>query len=453
MNPMEIREAVEYIDECLRDITERGLADEQTAFEDGIAERARLIKLLERHDALAALAEVPERQERSASPTIIRSPEIVDVLNDRNASPAQLADAATRALEEKVDADNMDHVRSVLKRHRADTDWSRGIAVRASDEYASAFAKVITHREMFLEPEERAALAVGTNTQGGFMVPTFLDPTIILTNAGTQNAVRPIARQVTLSSGNVWNGVSSAGVTASFDAELAEVSDDSPSVARVSIPLYTARAFVAASLEAFDDIDALAADVLMLFADARDRLEADAHVNGSGSGAPTGIVTALDANTNYELTSTTAATLGLVDLDAMYYGVSARFRGNASWLTHPRWLAAIKDLGTAISASYSGDLRDPLAGRILGRPVVESDDFPTVTTTTALDNRVIFGDFSNYVIVDKPGSLSVEFIPVLMGTTSARPIGARGWFAHWRTGGGVTGATGAFRLLQDKTSA
>jgi HK97 family phage major capsid protein len=106
-----------------------------------------------------------------------------------------------------------------------------------------------------------------------------------------------------------------------------------------------------------------------------------------------------------------------------------------------------------VSASFSGELPEGTTSRILGRPVVESDDAPAVaSTTSAVENRLIYGDFSNYYIVDKPGSMSVEAIPHLFGTTNNRPIGARGFYAYWRTGADSVNDK-AFRLLQDGTSA
>jgi HK97 family phage major capsid protein len=283
-------------------------------------------------------------------------------------------------------------------------------------------------------------------------VPTHLDPSLILTNAGTSNAIRGMARVVTLTTGNVWNGVTTAGVTASFDAELAEVSDDTPSVARVSIPVFKAQAFVQADVEAFEDIDGLAADVVMLLADARDRLEGGAHATGNGTSAPRGIVTALDANTNDEIVATTAETFSLADLQKVYRNVPVRFRSRSRWLMNPLYLGSIQALGTALGASFSTQLSDAYTSQILGKPVVESDDMPNTVTTTANDNQLILGDFTNYVVVDKPGGMSVQFVPVLFNTANNLPDGRSGWYAHWRTGANSVLDT-AFRIYQSKTSA
>ncbi len=461
----EMRAGVEYVESLLSEIHTRNAdkaldGDDKTAWAEGkqyvLDTRATIADIEARNrvfDVGAANGAPGDAGARDAAFQIQRKTSPVDVLEDRAATPSQLADAVTRALESKVeDPENMAHVRKVLIKHRENRDWARAILARTSDTYADAWAKVMTGREFLLSNEERAALSVGSNTNGGFLVPTHLDPTIILTNSGTSNVIRGMSRVVTLTTGNTWNGVTSAGVTASFDAELTEVSDDSPTFGRASIATHKAQGFVQASIESFQDIAGLASDVLMLFADARDRLEGGVHATGTGSGQPTGIFTALDANTNVEIISTTAATIGEVDIHSVYRQVPVRWRGRASWLTNPLYSLAVKRLGTAVSSSYSGDLTQPVSDRILGRPLVESDDAPSTQTTTANDNEMILGDFSNFVVVDMPGSMSVEFIPHLFNTTTNLPDGRRGWYAYWRTGSDSVNDL-AFRLLQDKTSA
>ena len=391
-----------------------------------------------------------ERAKVPASPAFIKTAPTAQVADAARMDSAQATDLIVRQAEERgIDPTN---AKSLLKRHRSDTAWIQNLAARATDVYESAFQKCITGREMFLTSEERAAIAVGTNTQGGFLVPTHLDPTLILTNAGSGDRIRTISRVVTLTSGNVWRGVTSAGSDFSWDAELAEVSDDSPVVGSQSITVHAGKGFIQASIEAFEDIPNLASDVLMLFADGKDRLEGAAHATGSGTGQPFGIFTALDANTNVERTSTTAATIGLVDLQAMKRAVPVRFRGNGSWVYNPVYGDAIKALGTALSASYSTDITQDNTPTLLGRPAVESDDAPAAQTTTVKDNEIVFGDFSNYVIVDKPGSTAIEFIPMLFNTANNLPDGRKGWFMHFRSGADSVVDT-AFSLLQDKTSA
>lgn len=411
-----------------------------------IAPLAERIKSLEDLEERTARAQVGASHRRP----IVPGANTIGADDVRTMGFREIDDAIARSVESRdIDAA---HARQILKRHRdlKDLEWARGLAFRATDVYESAWKKMVTGREIELTAEERTAMSVGTSANGGYLVPTHLDPTLIMTNTGSANAIRAISRVVTLTRENTWNGVTSAGVSASWDAELAEVSDDSPTVGQSQVPTYMARAFVHASAESIDDIEGLASDVLMLFSDARDRLEGAAHATGSGSAQPTGIFTAITGS--QLVTSTTAATIGLVDLQAVRRALGIRFRNNSTWVLNPIYGDAIKALGTAISASYSTDITQANTQSLLGRPVVETDDAPTTQTTTAKDPEVILGDFRNFVIVDKPGSTSIEYIPHLFNTANNLPDGRRGWFMRFRSGSDSVNDAG-FRLLADKTSA
>lgn len=461
-SPKELQEIADYLADELRNLhqdengTARSLTDEQTAaFDDGLALRGEAIKLIERHNTLQNLADIPAQVERTAPQVKPTTRTAQEIFEDRSASSRQLADAVTRELEKFTDnPDSLTYATKLVRAHAArDRDWARSILIRSTEDYSSAFGKIMMHREYDLTPEERTALGVTTNANGKFLLPTHLDPTIMLTNAGSSNIIRSISRVVTLTDGQpAWNGVTSAGVTASWDGEIVEVSDDTPTVGQPSIGTTRAQALAQVSISAAEDIANLSEDLMMLFADARDRLEGAAHATGSGSGQPKGIFTALNADTNVQITSTTAATIGLVDIHSVYRSVPVRWRNKGKWLANPLYTLAVKALGTAVSASFSGDLTQDTASKWLNHAVVESDDAPTTQTTTALDNEIIYGDFSQFVIVDRPGGMTVEYIPHLFNTANNLPDGRRAWYATWRNGSDVT-TTSAFRMLVDKTSA
>lgn len=396
--------------------------------------------------------------ERSQAPAVVVKRSAEEVLEDRSTTgrerTRQLADALLRANESKAPSGREDqvHFEAIVKRHASDHRWAQNILARSTDVYADAFAKVVTGREMLLDNEERAAVAIGTATQGGVLVPTHLDPTVMLTNAGSSNVMRAAnTRKVTLTEGNVWYGVTSAGSTASWDGELVEVSDDTPAFASTSITCYKAQAFVQASVEAFQDIAGLQGDLLAILADAKDRLEGTAHMTGSGS-APQGLFTLVCGSTTLRTTSTTAATIGEVDIHALYRALPVRFRSRGTFVMNPLYALAIKRLGTSVSSAFSGDLTQPVTDRILGRPLLESDDAPTTQTTTALDQEIVFADLSQYTIVDKPGGVAIQYVPTLFNTANNLPDGRSGWHMYWRTGAGMPVLQGGV-WLADKTSA
>ena len=79
--------------------------------------------------------------------------------------------------------------------------------------------------------EAERAMSIGSNAAGGFAVPFTLDPSVQLTSSGQTNPLRQLARVVPITTGS-WKGISSLGVTASWDPEGTEVSDDSPTFAQ-----------------------------------------------------------------------------------------------------------------------------------------------------------------------------------------------------------------------------
>ena len=70
---------------------------------------------------------------------------------------------------------------------------------------------------------------------------------------------------------------------------------------------------------------------------------------------------------------------------------------------------------------------------------------PDSLSTTGHANLLVVGDFRQYWIARRSG-METELVQHIIGTTSHRPTGERGWFAHARIGGDV-GTTAAFRLL------
>ena len=304
------------------------------------------------------------RPEPVAQAARVEAPQIVpqkrdtyDVLHDRGAAPGEVRDAALRELErasKMPTSSRKPQWEQVEGMIRTRPSLARHAAAFGTEQYEDAFYAMIRAGEATwagLSPEQRdvmsrAAVAVGTATQGGALVPTHLDPTVMLSNDGTINPFRRVSRVESLvGDGETWYGITSAGITASWDAELAEVSDDSPSFANPSVPVYKGQAFAMASDEAVESIANLPADLLRMFADARDRLEAAAFATGSGSAQPTGIFTALDANTNVEIEVTTQGSLGAVDIYTAHDSVPARFRQNATWCMSRSLISDIRQIG------------------------------------------------------------------------------------------------------------
>lgn len=67
----------------------------------------------------------PRPSHRVPSLQVISKPDSIDVMQDRSATPQQLADALTRSVEDRVESpENLEHVRKLAIRHRGDTEWA-----------------------------------------------------------------------------------------------------------------------------------------------------------------------------------------------------------------------------------------------------------------------------------------------------------------------------------------
>jgi HK97 family phage major capsid protein len=465
--PEELEKFLSVLDAHLRSIhqTDEGeLRDktpaEQKAFAYGLKLRDLAINRIEED---RAVREVFSRRPKAVQAAIAAN--AYDQPNDpfgpvRRMTVPEARDAALRVLD---DRNTSAHLRSdqkdeVDRQIRKSTDIARRILVTENDDYRSAWMKLVTQPQPILnEAENRAvqayqeyrAMSEGTTTAGGFGIPVFIDPSIILTAQGTDNPFLELARQVDVNT-NQWKGVSSAGVSWHFNyAEGSAVSDDSPTLAQPVVPIYMARGFLPYSIELGQDYPGFADEMATLLSSGYDELLVDKFTRGAGGSnlEPNGILTALSANTNVRVALTTGGTVGAPDPYKVWQALPQRFRRNASWLMSVATNNAIRQLGTAnVYHAFTVNLPQDWADTLFRRSVRESPYMPDNTTnTTATIGIAVVGDFQNYLIARR-GGMSVELVPQLFDVTNNRPTGQRGWFAYSRIGGGSVNDLG-FRLL------
>lgn len=391
-----------------------------------------------------APAYVPERSDNAPySMDRVRS-----VNNVTNLEARKTAMDAIQRDDSLSDVDK-DHVRGLIDRD-ASGRFARHMVAAASDEYRTGWAKAITGNTEALTSEEREAItavraASLTDGEGGYAVPSPLDPTIISTKATDVSPLRQISRTATITN-DVWRGITSAGVTATYAAEAAEAGDNAPTLVQPTVTPAKAHAFVPASIEVTQDWASIASDLAEMFAEAKADLEAVEFVTGSGSDAPTGIITALlAASTTTVVDAATASAFNLADVYNVYEQLPAKHRARASWGANITIINDLRQFGT--TDQYHGFLSDLAAGdppQLMGRPVYEFTGMDSTVTTDA--EILVFGDFSKFLIVDRVG-LTVEYIPHLFATGNNRPSGQRGWYAYWRSGSNTLDDN-AFRVLQ-----
>lgn len=360
--------------------------------------------------------------------------------------PAHLASDAQRERAERLIRESDEHGRI-----------SRHMLLTGSADYARAFTGVLgglqpwqldqdAQRALSIADGHRRAFNEGTDAQGGFLVPFHLDPTIMLTNAGSSNPFRQISRTETIAT-NAWHGVTSAGVTAGYRGEGTEATDDTPTdLAQPDVPVVACDAYLEATFEATQDTN-IASQVAMLLADAKDNFEAVEMAVGDGAaGHMQGVITGAAAVAGSVVTTSALGAFAVGDVYEIHDDLGDRDLAGASWVAHKKIQSLIRQFATGTgqnTGAFWATLGQGLPPELLGESIRKASG---MASTVASGNEILaFGNYRRgYLIVDRIG-MSVQYNPLVVGA-NGRPTGKVGWFAHWRTGAKVV-VPSALRVL------
>ena len=330
---------------------------------------------------------------------------------------------------------------------------ARHMLMYGGDEYYDAF------REYVNDPTgpglQRAAGALSlASAQGGYLLPYFLDPTIVLTTDGTTNPYRRLAsiKQITT---NAYQGVNSAGVQAAYLDEAASAGTGNfQGVGQIQIGVKKAAAWIYGSLEANEDTN-FADQLPRLISDAKDILEENNFAVGTGgtalnSGVPLGVAAALGTAQRVAPSGTGAIVAGdIYNLEAAL-GPRARMSPNVGFVANISTINKIRAASpSGAGSSFWATLGDGTPSRLLNHQIEESPSITVAATGSGSSGTgaatVVFGAWDNFYIVDRIG-MSMLFEPMIKDTTNGTPKGQQGWFAFWRSGSGVSHAN-YFRYL------
>ena len=266
-----------------------------------------------------------------------------------------------------------------------------------SEEYKTAFWNMIRSRA--LTPDVLNVLQVGTDADGGYLVPQEFENTLIDALA-EENLVRKLARVITTDTGDkVIPMVKSHGSAAWMD-ENALVPESDDKFDQITVGAHKLGTFIKVSDElmadsAFDIADYIAKE----FARRMGAKEEEAFFIGNGTKKPTGILADTDgADVGVTLNSAAITADSLIDL---FYSLRAPYRRNAVWIMNDSSVKAIRKLKDKNDQYlWQTALTAGTPDTILNRPVYTSPYVPEV----AAGNKVmIFGDLQYYWIVDRQG--------------------------------------------------
>lgn len=373
-----------------------------------------------------------------------------DVVSDGN--KAHLEVAIRRSLSESTPNYDGDYVarRMLLTENPAYRNaFMKAMVYGSRAALTAAEAEAVSEFQAFEIRESSRAASEGTGSAGAFGLPVLIDPTVILTSGAAAAPILGIARIETITT-NQWKGVSSTGVVWSYDGEGSAVSDDAATLAQPAVPVYMARGFVPYSVEVGQDYPGFASEMAKLLDQGYIDLLAGATMTGTGSAQPTGVFKAISSSgSSVQITTTTNGSFGAPDVFKTWNALPERYRSRATWVMNVAVESAIRQFATNANSSayFTVDLTADGVSRINGRPVILSDYAPGTLPASGLQNLLVVGDFSNYLVAQRAG-MSVEQVPLLFDTSTGRPTGQRGWFAWARNGASSVNDLG-FRILQD----
>ena len=271
---------------------------------------------------------------------------------------------------------------------------------RATDEYRQNFWNMMRSKTPM--PTVMNALQIGTDSEGGYLVPDEYERTLVEA-LEEENIFRQLAKIIQTSSGDRKIPVVATKGTASWIDEEGAYLESDDSFSQVSIGAYKLGTMIKVSEELLNDsVFDLESYISREFARRIGAKEEEAFFTGDGSGKPLGILAATGgAETGVTAASATAITADeLIDL---FYSLKAPYRRNAVWVLNDSTIKAIRKLkDNQGQYLWQPSLTAGAPDLLLGKPVRTSAYMPAI----AADAKTIaFGDFSYYWIVNRSGIL------------------------------------------------
>ena len=274
------------------------------------------------------------------------------------------------------------------------TDMKTG---RATEAYKRAFWDHARRRDNI---EVRNALSIGSDTEGGYLVPDEFENTVI-TALNEENIIRKFAHIFTTSSGAHKIPVVSQRGTASWIDEAGLITESDDTFGQQLIGAHKVGTLIKVSEELLSDSAFnLESYFTTEFARRIGNAEEEAFLTGNGTGKPTGIFNAT-GGAEIGVTAAAANTITADELIDLFYSLKAPYRKNAIWILNDSTVKIIRKLKDSNGQYlWQPALRDGEFDTILGKRIFTS---PFAPEAAASAKTIAFGDFSYYWIGDRQG--------------------------------------------------
>ena len=272
---------------------------------------------------------------------------------------------------------------------------------RASAEYKKAFWSAMrTRAGEGLDPNVRNALQIGTDSEGGYLVPDEFERTLVEA-LEDENIFRTLANVITTSSGDRKIPVVATKGTAAWIDEEGTIPESDDSFGQVSIGAYKLGTLIKVSEELLNDsVFDLEAYISREFARRIGNKEEEAFFTGDGSGKPTGILAAT-GGAQVGVTTASATSITMDEVLDLFYSLKAPYRNRAVFVMNDATVKAIRKLKDGQGQYlWQPSVQAGTPDTILNRPLYTSAYVPTIAASA---KTIVFGDFSYYWVADRQG--------------------------------------------------
>ena len=272
---------------------------------------------------------------------------------------------------------------------------------RASDEYKKAFWNAMrTRAGEGLDVTIRNALQVGTDTEGGYLVPDEFERTLIEA-LEEENIFRKLANVITTSTGDRKIPVVASKGTASWVDEEGAIPDSDDSFGQVSIGAYKLGTLIKVSEELLNDsVFNLESYISKEFARRIGNKEEEAFFSGDGTGKPTGILAAT-GGAQLGVTTAGATAITFDEILDLFYSLKAPYRNKSVFVMNDATVKAIRKLKDGQGQYlWQPSLQAGTPDTILNRPIYTSAYVPAIASAA---KTIVFGDLSYYWVADRQG--------------------------------------------------
>ena len=266
---------------------------------------------------------------------------------------------------------------------------------RSSDEYKKSFWLAMRNKK---NPYESVnALQIGTDSEGGYLVPDEYESTLI-EKLHDENIIRQYATVIKSSNGDKKIPVVAGYGEATWTDEEAAYTESDDSFGVITLGAHKLTSIIKVSEEllndsAFDLEQYISKEFVRRMAAA----EENAFINGTGTGRPTGILQTAETGK----TTAAAAAITADEVIDLYHSLRSPYRKNAVFIANDSTVKSVRQLKDSNGMYlWQPGLKEGQPDTLIGNRIISSAYMPEIG---AGKKPILFGDISYYWIADRQG--------------------------------------------------